>query len=166
MLNVPNKTHFDSKDVTIPLVGKHYYKRLFEYHYIEKQMTWTDARQYCREHYTDLATLENAEDVHRLKIPYGAWAWIGLFDGPASWKGVMTSDSNSWRWSATGTTSPGGFQNWASGDPDNYNAIEHCVFIKNGLWGDHDCARLFSFFCYTGKIFTSSALIQNMFINL
>ncbi|KAK7883841.1 hypothetical protein WMY93_026964 [Mugilogobius chulae] len=44
----------------------------------------------------------------------------------------MTSDSNSWRWSSTGTTSAGGFQNWKWNDPDNYNAEEMCVFTQNG----------------------------------
>ncbi|KAK7883842.1 hypothetical protein WMY93_026965 [Mugilogobius chulae] len=86
------------------------------------QMTWSDAQQYCREHYTDLATLENEEDMNKFIIPDGTLDWIGLFDDPASWKGAMTSDSNSWRWSSTGTTNPGSYQNWASVQPSGSKA--------------------------------------------
>ncbi|XP_055021654.1 C-type mannose receptor 2-like [Boleophthalmus pectinirostris] len=120
-----------------------------EYQYVNLQLSWEGARQYCREHYADLATLENEEDVNKLQIPDGAKAWIGLFDDPASWKGVMTSDSNSWRWSSTGTTSPGGYQNWAPGDPNNYAGKELCIFIQNGLWRDMSCTSSYKFFCYT-----------------
>uniref|UniRef100_A0A3B4AA24 C-type lectin domain-containing protein n=1 Tax=Periophthalmus magnuspinnatus TaxID=409849 RepID=A0A3B4AA24_9GOBI len=124
---------------------------LIEYHYVNLKLSWAGAQQYCREHYTDLATVENEEDVNKLKIPDNTWAWIGLFDDPASWKGVMTSDSNSWRWSSTGTTSPGGYQNWPSNDPNNYGAKELCVYIQNGLWRDYSCTTALHFFCYTGK---------------
>ncbi|KAK7883869.1 hypothetical protein WMY93_026992 [Mugilogobius chulae] len=78
-----------------------------EYHYVNLEMSWADAQQHCREHYTDLATLKNDEDVNKLEFPNETWVWIGLFDDPASWKGAMTSDSNSWRWSSTGITNPG-----------------------------------------------------------
>ncbi|KAK7883870.1 hypothetical protein WMY93_026993 [Mugilogobius chulae] len=101
-----------------------------EYHYVSLEMTWADAQQYCREHYTDLATLQNEDDINKLEFPNETWVWIGLFDDPASWKGAMTSDSNSWRWSSTGTTNPGGYQNWASGEPNNYGGKQLCVFIQ------------------------------------
>uniref|UniRef100_A0AAV2LVP7 C-type lectin domain-containing protein n=1 Tax=Knipowitschia caucasica TaxID=637954 RepID=A0AAV2LVP7_KNICA len=88
------------------------------YKYINLEKTWDDARQYCREHHKDLATVENTEEVKKLPIPSGHTAWIGLFEDPASWK-QMTSESNSWRWSSIGTTSPGQYQNWYPGDPQN-----------------------------------------------
>ncbi|KAK7883844.1 hypothetical protein WMY93_026967 [Mugilogobius chulae] len=120
---------------------------LIEYRHVNLEKSWTDAQQYCREHYVDLATLENETDVNRLPIP-GSWVWIGLYDDPASWNKAMTSDSNSWRWSSTGTTSPGGYQNWASTEPNNYDGVELCVYVKNGEWFDGICALLFEFFCY------------------
>uniref|UniRef100_A0A3B4AGX4 C-type lectin domain-containing protein n=1 Tax=Periophthalmus magnuspinnatus TaxID=409849 RepID=A0A3B4AGX4_9GOBI len=80
---------------------------IYMYHFIDVAMTWTEAQQYCRQHYTDLATIHNTEDLDKLTRPstYTGDAWIGLFDDVASWKGVMGNDSNSWRWSVTGTTS-------------------------------------------------------------
>ncbi|KAK7883830.1 hypothetical protein WMY93_026953 [Mugilogobius chulae] len=94
-----------------------------EYFFIDVKLNWFDAQQYCRENYTDLATISSMEDLMRLKTPSLQETWIGMFDDPASWKGVMGNDSNSWRWSVTGTTSPGAYQNWKSGEPDNMGSV-------------------------------------------
>ncbi|KAK7883831.1 hypothetical protein WMY93_026954 [Mugilogobius chulae] len=77
-----------------------------------------DAQQYCREHYTDLASVWSEEVMLQLTRPstYAGDAWIGLFDDPASWFKVLGNDSNSWRWSATEDTSTSfpepGFKNY------------------------------------------------------
>uniref|UniRef100_A0AAV2K9L3 C-type lectin domain-containing protein n=1 Tax=Knipowitschia caucasica TaxID=637954 RepID=A0AAV2K9L3_KNICA len=91
-----------------------------EYHFIEQSKSWSEAQQYCREHFTDLAKIQREEDLSRVHIPAGQVAWIGLHDDPAAWFKVMTNASNSWRWSVTGATSPGGFQNWNTLDPDKW----------------------------------------------
>uniref|UniRef100_A0AAV2LW10 C-type lectin domain-containing protein n=1 Tax=Knipowitschia caucasica TaxID=637954 RepID=A0AAV2LW10_KNICA len=117
------------------------------YKYINLEKTWDDAREYCREHHKDLATVENTEEVKKLPIPSGHTAWIGLFDDPASWK-QMTSESNSWRWSSTRTTSPGQYQNWFSSEPQNAGGNQLCVFMQNGFWADEYCTSTFHFVCY------------------
>uniref|UniRef100_A0AAV2LW08 C-type lectin domain-containing protein n=1 Tax=Knipowitschia caucasica TaxID=637954 RepID=A0AAV2LW08_KNICA len=103
------------------------------YKYINLKKTWDDAREYCRERHKDLAKLENTEEVKKLQIPSGNTAWIGLFDDPASWK-QMTSESNSWRWSSTGTTSPGQYQNWNNVQPSGLKEYFRITSLKS--WSD------------------------------
>ena len=124
-----------------------------KYYYINTLMTWSDAQQYCREKYTDLATFESLDDISRLKPDFSySWAWIGLKDDPESWREVMGNDTNSWRWSATGETSKTGYNNWGSGQPNSANGKDNCVtMVSAGGWYDAPCQILRSFVCYNGK---------------
>ncbi|KAM4521373.1 putative C-type lectin domain family 20 member A [Odontesthes bonariensis] len=120
------------------------------YHYVNLQMNWADAQQYCRDKYTDLATFESMDDISRLKADFSySYAWIGLWDDPKSWKTSMGNDTNSWRWSTTGETSKTGFQMWDSAQPDYKGAKETCgVMDTAGLWFDTDCSPTRDFICY------------------
>uniref|UniRef100_A0A8C4E1I4 C-type lectin domain-containing protein n=1 Tax=Dicentrarchus labrax TaxID=13489 RepID=A0A8C4E1I4_DICLA len=124
-----------------------------KYYYVNMPMNWTEAQHYCREKYTDLATIESTDDISRLKPDFlYAWAWIGLKDDPKSWKVSMGNDTNSWRWSATGLTSKTGYHNWKVGQPNNEWSNANCVSMgTNGKWYDRDCKSLWSFVCYNGK---------------
>ncbi|XP_016516985.1 macrophage mannose receptor 1-like [Poecilia formosa] len=123
---------------------------LRKYYYVDKLVTWPQAQQYCREHYTDLATFESMDDINRLEpnISY-TWAWIGLWDDPNVWKSEMGNESNSWRWSATGETSKTGYQSWATGDPDFGYSGEMCTLMVNGgQWYNGNCDVELKFICY------------------
>ncbi|XP_043973280.1 macrophage mannose receptor 1-like isoform X1 [Gambusia affinis] len=123
---------------------------LRKYYYVNQFMTWPKAQQFCREHYTDLATFESMDDINRLKpnISY-SWAWIGLWDDPNAWKTAMGNEPNSWRWSATGETSKTGYQSWGTGEPNFKNPGETCTFMANdGYWYDSNCESGVKFICY------------------
>uniref|UniRef100_A0A3B3CQY2 C-type lectin domain-containing protein n=1 Tax=Oryzias melastigma TaxID=30732 RepID=A0A3B3CQY2_ORYME len=124
-----------------------------QYYYVNKALNWSEAQQYCREKYTDLATFDSMDDLNRLKADFSySWAWIGLHDDPAAWKTSMGNESNSWRWSATGQTSRTGFQSWSINCPDYWKGEETCATItKNGVWNDDLCGFSYSFLCFNGK---------------
>ncbi|XP_071187500.1 putative C-type lectin domain family 20 member A [Salvelinus alpinus] len=108
-------------------------------------MNWTDAQSYCREKYTDLATVDDMEDLNRLITSgssYNSWFWIGLKKG----------DSMKWHWSLSdrrfyrkGETE---FRNWDTGTPQNGN----CALMSTaGLWYNTSCDDQHHFICYDGK---------------
>uniref|UniRef100_A0A3B4WUS8 C-type lectin domain-containing protein n=1 Tax=Seriola lalandi dorsalis TaxID=1841481 RepID=A0A3B4WUS8_SERLL len=131
------------------------------YHYVNMSMNWNEAQRYCREKYTDLVTIESADDLTRLNRPsLGTyWSWIGLTDDPKSWKGVMGNDSNSWRWSATGKTSETDYHSWANYEPNYAYAQENCVFMNNGKWLDVRCWAKKRIVCFNGKKITIMFLV-------
>ncbi|KAM8755146.1 C-type mannose receptor 2-like isoform 2-T4 [Acanthopagrus schlegelii] len=111
----------------------------------------TEAQKYCREKYTDLATVDNMEDMKilidmadRRKVvdsEYSQFAWIGLYD-----------DLDSWRWSLSDTRiykdGETEFRRWSPKEPNNENGGEHCVeMYDNGLWNDVGCHKLTKAVC-------------------
>ncbi|KAI3357892.1 hypothetical protein L3Q82_016274 [Scortum barcoo] len=139
-----------------------------QYHFVYELKNLTEARSYCREKYTDLATINNMEEVNILnnmanlsKMVYSKnsyTAWIGLYN-----------DVNSWRWSLSdrsfykdGETE---FRQWASGKPNNYQSNEHCTaFYSNGQWDDLNCETLPPLHCglFSGQNVTFSLTNRTM----
>ncbi len=116
---------------------------------MNESKTWTEAQGYCRQNYTDLATIDNMEEMNRLiNTVNGSFidsAWIGLYD-----------DVNSWRWSLEDNDfyqeGERDFRNFYH-EPDNAGN-ELCVYMdSNGNWFDYSCDNSFTFVCYDGKTF-------------
>uniref|UniRef100_A0A3Q3AQY0 C-type lectin domain-containing protein n=1 Tax=Kryptolebias marmoratus TaxID=37003 RepID=A0A3Q3AQY0_KRYMA len=110
---------------------------LYEYHYVGENKNWSEAQQYCREKYTDLATVSNMTDMKRiLNKPAGNMneAWIGLYD--------QTDGNRMWHWSLPG------FNN------DKYNSGQCAmtVFDDGGRWRNEDCTDRKPFICYDDKV--------------
>uniref|UniRef100_A0A8C9XUI9 C-type lectin domain-containing protein n=1 Tax=Sander lucioperca TaxID=283035 RepID=A0A8C9XUI9_SANLU len=78
-----------------------------------KSLTWTAAQIYCRDHYTDLASVRNITENQKIQemLYGGGLYWFGLF-------------RDSWKWSDGSTSS---FSFWKNGQPDNNN--ETCVLL-------------------------------------
>ncbi|XDV38534.1 hypothetical protein PO909_007909, partial [Leuciscus waleckii] len=117
-------------------------------HFVNDSKTWTEAQRYCRQNYTDLATIDNMEEMNSLintvNGSYTGSAWIGLYD-----------DVNSWRWSLENNDfyqeGERDFRNFYY-EPNNNDGNELCVSINpNGNWFDSSCGNTFSFVCYDGK---------------
>ncbi|XP_029617695.1 putative C-type lectin domain family 20 member A [Salmo trutta] len=107
-------------------------------------MNWTDAQSYCRAHYTDLATVDDMEDLNKLITSVGVYDWF--------WIGLKKGNALKWHWSLAdrrfyrkGETK---FRNWDTGMPQNGN----CAFMSTaGLWNNTSCDDQHPFICYDGK---------------
>ncbi|XP_047671853.1 macrophage mannose receptor 1-like [Tachysurus fulvidraco] len=126
-----------------------------QYYLIKIGATWSDAQSYCREKYTDLATVVTDEDWIRLKneaISKGveSYVWFGLYNA-----------IDSWRWSLNKLPLKNViFHNWSLGHPNNYAAEESCgLFISGGYWMDIDCTGLRPFICYNANFSGASKFI-------
>ncbi|XP_060754230.1 L-selectin-like [Neoarius graeffei] len=93
------------------------------YHFVNENKTWSEAQTYCREKYTDLASINNMEEMikldHTLKKETAKQAWIGLQRG----------GTGKWQWSLADQTfyrDRDTYRNWDSGQP---GGTEFCVLM-------------------------------------
>uniref|UniRef100_A0A8C4GX81 C-type lectin domain-containing protein n=1 Tax=Dicentrarchus labrax TaxID=13489 RepID=A0A8C4GX81_DICLA len=105
--------------------------------------TWAEAQSYCRETFTDLATVENQDDHDRLQSILqgdGEYAWIGLYDDLTRWKWTLgNADFNS----------DTDFSNWKSNEPNNQYSKENCTVMNHvGRWRDYLCSEQRPAVCY------------------
>ncbi|KAL1276237.1 hypothetical protein QQF64_035860 [Cirrhinus molitorella] len=114
-----------------------------QYHFINENKTWTEAQRYCRENYTDLATIDNMNDMNELKKSVNSsFVWIGLF-----------RVGDSWQWSDQSNSS---FRYWYTGEPNNLGGGENCADViqkSQGKWYDTSCNNLLTFMCHEDKLF-------------
>ncbi|KAM9751759.1 C-type mannose receptor 2-like [Menidia menidia] len=106
---------------------------------VSTTMTWAAAQSYCRQHYTDLASVRNSAENQRVRavVPFMTFAWIGLF-------------RDSWKWSDGLSSS---FRYWESAQPDG--GAEACVganLLNSGRWGDWSCDSQLPFVCYSAPV--------------
>uniref|UniRef100_A0AAR2IWF1 C-type lectin domain-containing protein n=1 Tax=Pygocentrus nattereri TaxID=42514 RepID=A0AAR2IWF1_PYGNA len=107
--------------------------------FVNESKTWTEAQSYCRQTYTDLATISNMDEMKKLnstlntlKNAPNSSVWIGLKKGVAGKWLWSLADGNFYR---DGDT----YRNWREREPDNGgNRDEYCVamFKDKGDWFD------------------------------
>ncbi|KAI4888302.1 hypothetical protein NFI96_031298 [Prochilodus magdalenae] len=116
------------------------------FHLVNKQKNWTEAQSYCREKFTDLATIESQKEMDALIAVLngrGGRFWIGL-------KQKDLQDNTNWTWSDGSDSS---YRYWNTGEP-NYGKNEMCVqLLHNSLyrWNDAGCHQQHQFICYTNS---------------
>ncbi|XP_042258056.1 C-type mannose receptor 2-like [Thunnus maccoyii] len=122
-----------------------------QYYFVNTSLNWTEAQSFCRQVYTDLATIENTADVSAVNSIASndtGKAWIGLYDDLV----------NSWRWSLSNSSFYGEgeteFRNWNTNQPNGLNGKDHCVdiFESSGKWRDRPCSETKFFVCYNGIV--------------
>ncbi|XP_056599251.1 uncharacterized protein LOC130417612 isoform X3 [Triplophysa dalaica] len=146
----PGKWAHDSCNLKRPFFCHGWPKPLYRhYHYINESRSWSDAQSYCRERFTDLATVDSIDDVNRtvntVNDGYSGSVWIGL----------KRATQSRWVWSMENNTLSQ-YINWKAGEP---NFDGECVGSSNGSWFDETCSTLLPFVCYNG---TAGFIFINM----
>ncbi|KAL3987688.1 hypothetical protein ACER0C_014803 [Sarotherodon galilaeus] len=104
--------------------------------YVNLNKTWKDAQSYCREHYTDLASVRNQSENEQLKnMLNSASAWIGFY-------------RNSWKWSDGSAYL---LDNWAPKNPSSL-IKNTCAGSFSGKWYNVDCNDYWNYVCYTVQV--------------
>ncbi|RXN04510.1 C-type mannose receptor 2-like isoform X1 [Labeo rohita] len=107
-----------------------------EFIYVPTPENWTSALNYCREHYTDLATVDDQAELNELlKIVGMGYVWLGLY---------RTSGDGVFVWTDGSTSS---FRPWETGQPDG----QLCANIYKGKLYDSGCMARIPFACYIGR---------------
>ena len=95
--------------------------------YVDQELSWENARDYCRTHHHDLASIhsstENAEVDALCPV---AWCWIG---------GSDSASEGTWTWL---DGSAWDYENWLTGQPGQWqaNAGEDYMLIEGAKWHD------------------------------
>lgn len=117
-----------------------------DYYLITKAKKWSEAQRYCREAYTDLATIDNSDDMKRL-------AKLASANGIKKqiWIGLKRNGAVTWMWSTTETQTSYGiaqYTNWATLPDPSHNCG---IMSVDGKWFSAPCGKQLPFICQSGK---------------
>uniref|UniRef100_A0AAX7U726 C-type lectin domain-containing protein n=1 Tax=Astatotilapia calliptera TaxID=8154 RepID=A0AAX7U726_ASTCA len=108
-------------------------------------MNWTQAQNYCRSYYTDLASgldQVDGEEMKTLFIGRTMSVWMGLF-------------RDSWRWLDGSDFS---FRYWDMelfNDEQSNKTCAMTLLNRSGKWSSDECDKEKPFFCYDGEFLST-----------
>lgn len=109
-----------------------------EFHFINQSKSYREAQTYCRQSYTDLATIENPTDMNTL---------IGLVSTTAdmAWIGLEIGNEWNWHWSRADERD---YFNWETEETQASTEEECAAVSQKGTWLMKDCEEEHSFVCH------------------
>lgn len=110
------------------------------FHLIDISKSYEEAKEYCRDMYTDLATIHSLRDMNNLinlvSTTNPARAWIGLETG------------DTWLWHWTWPDQKLDFLNWRRGEPQERSEDACGAMDQHGEWFESDCEIKRPFVCH------------------
>uniref|UniRef100_A0A087YDI7 C-type lectin domain-containing protein n=1 Tax=Poecilia formosa TaxID=48698 RepID=A0A087YDI7_POEFO len=113
--------------------------------YVSERMTWSDARDYCRMHHTDLSSINSQEEQDKL-TELGQGEIVGA-DSKKIWIGLYKDVSDNWKWSGGKNAL---FFLWMS--PKESIQDQHCVAQTDEGWESVSCEEKFPFYCFHSSL--------------
>ncbi|KAM7365997.1 hypothetical protein PAMP_015470 [Pampus punctatissimus] len=105
-----------------------------EFVLVNQTMSWSDAQQYCRKNFIDLATVRNNIMNQEVGNLSNGWTWMGLYRDP----NIYWSDgSNSL------------FRYWHDGSSILHSVICAAADLPSGRWSALSCDVKLPFVCYS-----------------
>ena len=149
------------------------------YLFQEWNSTWYNARRECKQSGGYLVEVDSQKEQDTIMNEITDRGWDGQTHY-GFWMGLTDIfHDGTWVWDNLGK--PLDYSNWASGEPNNYNGLQHCVAMKVwlaeidihgviGKWTDLSCEKTDSTVGYiceaAGKIITNSQNVKSSFIRL
>ncbi|XP_061635504.1 L-selectin-like isoform X1 [Phyllopteryx taeniolatus] len=122
------------------------------YRYSNVTMTWSEAREWCQTHYTDMVVVQSQDENAALVsfLPnknHSPYYWLGI---------TKTHKDRNWIWIGNNSTWVGE-ESWAENEPNNNQSWPVCVELyvnaraNRGKWNDEKCQNAKYAVCYQAQ---------------